>query len=311
MGVDTVIKELEPTIKPDNLMDSIHEIISTDSQNENGKAIMFEDYPTRELQPSDYLFSIEPHIPKELISPENFAEIKNIAQQLTGNLTSFFGFESRLTSKNAKSDYLIAVSSSKGEREALLNIIKTGRLPNKFLNNQEWGNVGVFTEKWADPSSILFNNILGLWLEFDTSNMSYNSEIPNVFLQIRKTRIDTKEDQQKFKFITKQALPLLTGHSLPKKIEENLIKAVKKIPEGTSLIHVGVMLSRQINGIRIVINRIKPEQIMPYLQSIGWKDKNDELSKTINEISKYTSRLILHITVGDKIDSKIGIECSF
>jgi hypothetical protein len=76
---------------------------------------MFQNF--NDLYPTNYLHFVESHVPEELISSQCFEEIKKIADNLSGNLTSFFGFESRLTSKNARSDYLIAVSSQKGERE--------------------------------------------------------------------------------------------------------------------------------------------------------------------------------------------------
>ena len=86
-------------------------------QPENTK--MYKDSTLKFSRASDYLCSIASHIPDELISTQNFAEIKNIADKLRGGLTSFFGFESRLTSTNARSDYLVAVSSMKSEREDL------------------------------------------------------------------------------------------------------------------------------------------------------------------------------------------------
>lgn len=264
----------------------------------------------KDLSPLEYLHSTSHNIPKEIISPNNFSQIKRLAALFNSGITSFFGFETILGSLEASSDYLFAVSSRKGEREALMKFLNN-EIPDDLKNQSEWRNLHDFTVKWSDSESEINKKVLGLWFEFDTADTTYNSDIPNIFLQIRKTRIDSEEDEQKFKWITQKALPTLTGTVLPKNIEENLINAVKKLPEETSLIHVGTMLSRQIQGVRIVINKIKPKQIVPYLKSIGWKDETDELTQTINEINRYVSRLILHINIGETVDSKIGIECSF
>lgn len=275
------------------------------------QTVMFKRFSDRkEIHPSDYLISISPYISQRLISPQNFLEIKRLADYFTSGLTSFFGFEIRLGSSEATSDYLFAISSKNGERESLMRFLEYD-LPNDLKNLSEWRNLYNFTMKWADSTSEINNNVLGLWFEFDTANLNDKSNIPNIFLQIRKTRVDSEEDERKFKWITQEALPLLTGGFLPKNIEKNLVNAVKKLPDGTTLIHVGTMLSRQIKGVRIVINRIKPEQIISYLRSIGWEDETDELIQILNEINKYVSRLVLHIEIGETVNPKIGIECSF
>jgi len=274
------------------------------------QTVMFDKSPFKDLSPLEYLHSTSHSLSEEIISPNNLSQIKQLAAIFNKGITSFFGFEIRLGSSEANSDYLFAVSSKNGERESLMKFFEH-EMPDHLKNLSEWRNLHNFTMKWSDPTSEINNNVLGLWLEFDTAHLTDNSNIPNIFLQIKKTRIDSEEDEHKFKWITQKALPLLTGATLPKNIEENLINAIKKLPEGTALIHVGTMLSRQIKGVRIVINRIKPDQIIPYLKSIGWKDETNKLIQIINEIDKYVSRLVLHINIGETVDPKIGLECSF
>lgn len=273
------------------------------------KTVMFKTSGEGVCYPSDYLSSVAPHISEELISPQNFAEIKNLSQQLTGNLTSFFGFESRLTSKNARSDYLIAVSSQKGERETLLNLIKNRELPEAFLNNQEWKNVGNFTEKWANPDSILYNNILGLWLEFDTAEGYNDIPVPCIFLQTIPLRIDSVDDIEKCRWVTGIAIPTLVGHKVSENLENKFIDALRKLPKKASVFHVASMLSRNSDGIRLVIKRINPDDIISYLESLGWRDENDGLKNLIDEIKKYSNCIRLHLNLSDKVDPKIGLEC--
>ncbi len=305
-GSKKVIKKFIPSKSFDKI--SLEDGLTVFDRNIN-QTIMFKSSPNGEIYPSDYLFSIAPHISEELISSQNFTEIRNLAQHLTGNLTSFFGFESRLTSTNARSDYLIAVSSQKGEREALLNLIKNGGLPDKYLDKQEWRNVGVFTEKWADPASILYNNILGLWLEFDTADKDVEIPVPSIFLQTVPLRMDDEKDADKVKWVTRNAIPTLTGQKVSEKLEAKFFDALKKLPDGASVFHVASMLSRNTEGMRIVVKRIKPEDVVSYLESLGWTDQNNGLKEYINEIKKYSNCIRLHINITDGIDPKIGLEC--
>lgn len=275
------------------------------------KSILFSDIEQKNTCPVDYLYHLSPIIDEQLLTNENFLKIQEIAEVFDENITSFFGFETRLHGSNKNSDYLLAISSKNGEKEALLNIFENKSLPEEYLRKEEWSNLQRFTQKWNDKNSPINKNVLGVWFEFDTSIISSDVTTPNIFLQVKKIRIDNNEDLKNISWVLKEAIPLLIGNSLPKESEKNIIAALKKLPPGTSLVHVGTMLSRKENGIRLVINRITPEQIIPYLKSIGWEDNADDLTSLLEELSKHTTRLILHINIGPKIDGRIGLECSF
>jgi len=273
--------------------------------------LMSGNFQFKNFNPADYLYCIEPYMPEELISQKNYTKIENVADYFTGGLTSFFGFESRLSDSKARSDYLFAVSSMKGEREALVDLFKSGNLPEVFCNKTEWQQIGDFALAWADPKSQLYDNVLGLWFEFDTFGSPSETPIPNIFLQIRKLRIDTPEDIKKLSWITHIALPLLTGQRLSEKVEKRLLNSIQQLPGGTSIVHIGTMLQRTASGVRIVINRIQPKQIIPYLKSLGWSDETEELSSLLEELENYVTRMILHINIGEDVNPKIGLECSF
>ena len=300
------LKNLDKPITGEEL--NLEDDLSTINKNFE-ETVLFKPAIDEIFHPSDYLASVAPHVSEELISSQNFADIKNLAQQLTGNLTSFFGFESRLTSKNAKSDYLIAVSSQKGEREALLNIIKNKELPDAFLNRKEWKNIGNLIEKWADPTSILYNSVLGLWLEFDIHERNSEIPVPSIFLQTIPLRIDSAEDIEKCRWVTEIALPKLIGQKVSEKLENKFFDALKKLPKKASVFHVASMLSRNSEGLRLVIKRINPDDIVPYLESLGWKDEDDGLKNLIDELKKYSNCIRLHLSLSDNVDSKVGLEC--
>ncbi len=270
---------------------------------------LFKELPPGWIKPSDYLRLIESHIPEELISPQNFTEIKNLASNLNDDLTSFFGFETRLMNPNARSDYLIAVSALKGEREALVNLLEKGNLPKNFLNTSEWRQLHNFALDWINPKSEIHDKVLGLWLEFDTAKSSSDVSIPSVFLQTVPMRIDSPKDIEKCKWVTRKAIPCLEGKSISEKIEKCFINVVRKLPKGASVFHVASMLSREAEGIRVVVKRIKSDQIVSYLKSIGWTDKDDGLSKLLKELKKFVDCIRLHINITEDVDLRIGLEC--
>jgi hypothetical protein len=175
-----------------------------------------------ELKTFDYLRLIESHINDEMISYQNYNEIKNLGFELNGNLTSFFGFETRLINPDARSDYLIAISSLNGEREALVNFIQKGNLSKNLLDRPEWQQLYKFALNWVNPKSEIYNNVLGLWLEFDTANSLDQVLVPSIFLQTVPIRIDSPEDIENCRWITRKVMPYLQGKPVPKKVEKFL-----------------------------------------------------------------------------------------
>jgi hypothetical protein len=265
----------------------------------------------KNLNATQYLSSVEPFISSELISVQNYAEIKSLASHFTGGITSFFGFETRLNSSDACSDYLFAVSSQRGEREALAQMFSNGSLPQEFLSKKEWQNVGKFAAAWANPSSILYHKILGLWFEFDTAVPS-ETPVPSIFIHSVPLRIDSAEDIKKCTWLIQTALPELTGKPTSEKLEKNILNSLQKLPGNAVLFNIGVMLSRADAGVRLVIIRMQPNQIIPYLTSLGWIDENNGLTTLVKELEHVTSRMVLHINITENgVDQKIGFECAY
>lgn len=74
----------------------------------------------------------------------------------------------------------------------------------------------------------------------------------------------------------------------------------------------GVMLSRAAPGVRLIIAKIQPDHIIPYLKKMGWSEEHDNLSNLLGDLKRHATRIVLHITLTEQgIEQKIGIECSF
>jgi hypothetical protein len=264
------------------------------------------------LYAAKYLSIVESSISEDLISSENFNEMQKLASRFTGSITSFFGFESHLNSPKARADYLFAVSSMSGEREALANLIREKVLPTEFISNLEWQNTCNFVLEWANRGSILYHNVLGMWFEFDMVENSPETPVPCIFLHTIPLRITKEEDTEKIHWLTKRALPLVTGKEIPEKIEQNLFQAIQQLPKNALIMDAGVMLSRPTVGVRLIIAKIHPDQIVPYLTKLGWSEENEQLPVLLKELQQNVTRIVLHITITENgIDQKIGLECSF
>lgn len=265
--------------------------------------------PLKALYTAQYLSSIECSIPHRLISAQNYCEMKKLASNFPEAISSFFGFESRLSSSEAQADYLFAVSSLRNEREKLAALIKKKTFPEEYLATPEWQNVGKFVLEWASPESVLYQKILGMWFEFDMVDNPSVIPIPCIFLHTIPLR---RTSEEHIKWLTQLALPLISGKKLPETIEQNVRHAIKLLPKEAVIMDAGVMLSRPALGVRFIIAKIRPNHIIPYLKKIGWPEKNNHLSNLLRELKRHVTRIVLHITLTEQgIDQKIGIECSF
>jgi hypothetical protein len=260
----------------------------------------------------DYLSFLQPHIPKGLISSDTYTEMQHLASSFKGPITSFFGFETKLNSREARADYLFAVSSLKNERETLFTLIKNKSLPEEFTKRPEWQNISDFIREWTNPQSILYHHILGMWFEFDMTESPSEPIVPCIFLHTIPLRIRPEEDKDKIRWLTQQALPLITGEKISDKIENNVHRVIQHLPDNALVMDAGVMLSRQNPAIRLIVTKIHPHHIIPYLEKIGWSDQHDTFLLLLKELEQQVTRLVLHITVTENgIDQKIGVECSF
>lgn len=265
----------------------------------------------KNAQATDFLSLVKPYLSEELISSQNYAEIKNLIDYFSESVTSFFGFESSLNTAENQSDFLFAVSSKRGERDALARLMQQGHFPAFFYKKSEWRQIAKFTNAWANPQSILYDKVLGIWFEFDVEDLVSEAPIPNIFIHPVAIQASASGDISQFQWLLTTALPLLKGRRLSKTIEQKVADAILKLPPEAALFQVGIMLARSQTNVRLVIKRIHPKQIIPYLVSLGWSDDSNDLSVLIDELQNFVTRIVLHIGIGVNIDRKIGIECSF
>ena len=281
------------------------------------ESVMFKDHSeikneisVKEFKPIDYLHFIQPSIPDKLIASDNYSRICHLASFFNGNISSFFGFETRLNSERSHADYLFAVSSNHGEKEALNSLLHSYDFQSFVNQSDEWNNLKQFTREWCKDGTIINKNIHGLWFEFDMKNKLNVFPIPSVFINTTPISNNYSIDDEQYRWLTEKAIPLLMGKKLSERVENNFIRCVQKLPNGTYLIDIGIMLSRSTSDIRLMLNRIKPENIVSYLKSINWEGDTSNLQILISELEKYVNRITLHFGINEHINSSIGIECS-
>ena len=265
-----------------------------------------------DAKPVDLLHMAYPHISHDLISTKNFEIIKNFTELFTNNITSFFGFECRLAETAPHADFAFAVSGRGNDRFNLKNVVENSAAIQQLLSHQEWQRILDFTLSWSDTESVLYNKVKCFWIEFDTAGNNSDIPIPSVFFGPAKpSRELGSNNPDQYDWLISSALPLLKG-KISNEIHHNLFDCISKIPLNSYVFQVGTMLSREPQNIRLFINKIEADQIIPYLLSIGWEEDPTDLITVIQEIDQFVDRYVISFDVTEQgVGQKIGIECSF
>ena len=245
----------------------------------------------------DYLQVVASHLPPALLSPQALLHIRRLARALAP--ASLFGFESRLATPAATADFAIGLTPEFRSRALF-----AGSSPHDdaagLLAAPGWARFHAFAARWADPTSPLYSDVGTVWLEFDVAG---GGEIPapNVLFGIR-----ASQDPQA---LAEAGLECLLGQSLPVAIRHQLSRCYAGLPPRAHIFQVGAMLARQARGVRVCVYPVRPEQIVPYLQRIGWLGPLDEVADVLAPFCHMAVNLALNVDAGDGVGPKIGLEC--
>ena len=269
--------------------------------------------PIQSIFASTYLCTAQPYI-NNLITPDNFQEIIALARQFPGNLTSFLGFECRLTNPISRADWAFAVSGTGTDKNVFSNLLSDGYIPDHYLQEDAWQHIQHFANAWANPNSLIQKHIQCFWLEFDMPPKAPDVPLPSVFFGPTRLSKGTPSNTiSEYDWLIRSALPLLKGHPINTSIRQHLTTCLRHLPENASLFQVGVMLSRSGNeNIRFFINHFRPNQILHYLRSIGWTGDGTALETMLSELEPLADRFVIGYDITPKgIGTRIGLECSF
>ena len=148
-----------------------------------------------------------------------------------------------------------------------------------------------------------------MWLEFDIEPTPASTPIPSVFFGLLPAATSAKNNCA---WVTNSALPLLLNRPVSDQVKENVDRAFSTLPTSAHVFQVGLMLSRQTDAVRLCIRNLQPNEIIPWLQQMGWSgDTNnlDNLTQLLTKLEPLVDRIDLDIDVGESIYPKIGLEC--
>jgi hypothetical protein len=159
-----------------------------------------------------------------------------------------------------------------------------------------------------DKSSLLHDNVAGIWLEFDMINSNTYEPIPNIFIRLKPPE-DVLPNGRAVVSIIEKSLPLLNQMNPPAQMSSNLCRCLELGIERVYISHFGAMLSRGLQTIRINIAGIQKNHIADYLNQLGLKAQAKNLGIILQESIAFFDRIVVCLDIGKDIGANVGLEC--
>lgn len=236
----------------------------------------------------NYLKIVTPYLHPDLVSPEALSHIQPLAQILPP--TSVGGFECRLGATQPRVDLQVSLPRL------------TLSLPQRFLTHPVWRFFQDLCQEWSEPTSFLYQGVERIWMEFDLDGEQFSVPLPCLFLQFNEEIVIDAQSliETTFRLFNYQVSPL---------IKSNLRRCADFLPAGAKITHLGAMLSRQANAVRLNVGGIPLIQLLDYLVQVGWSDPTNTFSTLVSTLSEFVDYIYLSFDVGDTILPRIGLEC--
>lgn len=248
---------------------------------------------------ADALSIVLPHL-VPLATPQTQADLYHLAANLAP--IPWGGFECRLSATEAQVDLHQGIAADQGHISILL--------AHMSKNNEElgpaWARIRNFCAQWSDPASLLAAHITKLGLEFDMAAPACPTQPPSVFVQLERGLTPATGYA-----VARTALATLWGNGPTAALQANLERCFAACPGEAEIGHLGMMLSRQVEVVRVNVRQVAQRELATFLRDVGWPYPSVELEALFGELTRYVDRIIVCLDVGASIQPKIGLECAW
>jgi hypothetical protein len=258
---------------------------------------------------ADTLRSVEPFLPRTLISQETSAAMGGAAGTIPDMPTTSFGFEIRMGDSNRDADFFASVSSSGSYQTLLRCPLLPGSSPRDRVP-AEWERIRTLAATLDDQASEFSRSVHGIWLEFDLIQCRKEIPVPGLFFGLRKPACaDTDAESILGALLFGGAV--LHGTSLPSDVEQRIARCIAAIPEEAYVTYAGVMPARKERALRINVGGLSAGKAARFLEAIGWTGRIERLETFLAAASSYVDTMIVCIDVWAEVAPPVGIECCF
>jgi hypothetical protein len=236
-----------------------------------------------------------------LISSLELSRIARCLEGLPESLTSYFGFECRL-GNDSRTDFSIFTTPA-WARRAFGNVLSD---PNsRACTHPAWQLLCCLCEAWNVQGSVLADRVRGFWLEFDITDDG-ERPIPNVFASVG-SDLPVQPMRGRCDEVVDRVSELGSGHRLRPDVRQTLTELLVALPADAEVRHLGVMLARPTNAVRICVGGMKLEGLPEFLTRARWAGPIADACAALSPLACHTN-FMLAVDVGTQIGPKLGLE---
>jgi hypothetical protein len=239
-----------------------------------------------------------PQVAQTLVSSENLECIRGVASHFPIKVASYFGFETKLSSDQPSSDFAFNLSN-----DGLAWMSRT---------DSPWPHIRQFCTLWGESGQPAYSDGSAVWLEFDVSDGPRERLEPSLFFALRDSQSSIQsvwgKSSRAPEWICQTLIPTAWGYPLSPSLERNLLHTVEVCPERVNFLQIGLMLSRNIQALRLCIFGITPQEVFPFLHRAGWCGEASRLAQVLERYSSLADSLCLHLNIGESIFPTLGVE---
>lgn len=255
--------------------------------------------------PSAALGEIEHLLPSELVAAGALTTARVMAESLP-DVMSAYGLEMRLNAPPGQLDLAGAVRQRDGASSAVSQFLHKTASTNG-LEEHSWRRLEGFFTDWSNPNSPMHEAISHVWLEYDLGDVPAAVSYPGMFFAFNEKTFWCNEE--KAEAVIHQSLQHLLGDSnLAQKRARQLLNLRRELPKGSEIVHLGVMLSRGENSVRMVFRPGSADAVTSFLESVAWRGSMAAIRDTIVAFQPFASPSLVHIEVGDELSSRADVE---
>ena len=239
-----------------------------------------------------------PQVIQTLFSGENLEHIRHVASHFPIQVASYFGFETKLSSDQASTDFAFNLSND--------GLAWMSRV------DSPWPHIRQFCALWGESGQPPYSDGSAVWLEFDLSDTLREMQEPSLFFALRDPQSSIQsvwgKSSRSPEWTCQTLIPTTWGYSVSPSLEQNLLHVVEVCPDGVDYLQIGLMLSRNIQALRLCIFGITPQEVFPFLHRAGWQGEVSRLAQVLEHYSSLADTLCLHLDIGESIFPTLGVE---
>jgi hypothetical protein len=201
-----------------------------------------------------------------------------------------------------RSDFLVRFLRSGAEPAALTGADGVRPPVDTTANAATWATLREFSRRWSEPESPLAA-FAQTWLEFDLPRQRAGTAMPapSFFADLDPVLAGSIDPAG-------VALAILLGGQVNSELLGNVATCVGELPPGARWLSLGVMLGRQTDAVRVCVAGLPADEVLPYLERIGWTGSVTQLQTICGRLAGFTNTVALALDVDASVQPRIGIE---